>query len=230
MLKIRRPLGRLIFNMGIAIPGKTVFLIETAPWETSTIPAENTKDTLMRNCTTSPGIFFINIYYLAVSYSLSPCYLVIFITCSYLATLFELTAFIIDKMLKKIDFDITVIFSGQGKCINSLALGDAKVITGLGQHLGHTRLLASVLREMLKILQSDQHYTLKFKLHMPGTKELTLCLMWADRAFLHVCLLPLNKVNLGPVGADHLGGLLPNKLLISLTQSLSLHLLHCRWS
>ena len=33
MLKIRRPLGRLIFNMGIAIPGKTVFLIETAPWD-----------------------------------------------------------------------------------------------------------------------------------------------------------------------------------------------------
>ena len=32
MLKIRRPLGRLIFNMGIAIPGKTVFLIERAPW------------------------------------------------------------------------------------------------------------------------------------------------------------------------------------------------------
>ena len=31
MLKIRRPLGRLIFNMGIGIPGKTVFLIETAP-------------------------------------------------------------------------------------------------------------------------------------------------------------------------------------------------------
>ena len=31
MLKIRRPLGRRIFNMGIAIPGKTVFLIETAP-------------------------------------------------------------------------------------------------------------------------------------------------------------------------------------------------------
>ena len=29
MLKIRRPTGRLIFNMGIAIPGKTVFLIET---------------------------------------------------------------------------------------------------------------------------------------------------------------------------------------------------------
>ena len=35
MLKIRRPLGRLIFNMGIAIPGKTVFLIETAPWAPS---------------------------------------------------------------------------------------------------------------------------------------------------------------------------------------------------
>ena len=33
MLKIRRPLGRLIFNMGIAIPGKTVFLIETAPYK-----------------------------------------------------------------------------------------------------------------------------------------------------------------------------------------------------
>ena len=37
MLKIRRPLGRLIFNMGIAIPGKTVFLIETAPCQGSTI-------------------------------------------------------------------------------------------------------------------------------------------------------------------------------------------------
>ena len=40
MLKIRRPLGRLIFNMGIAIPGKTVFLIEMAPrmvcqWQSS---------------------------------------------------------------------------------------------------------------------------------------------------------------------------------------------------
>ena len=31
MLKIRRPLGRLIFNMGIAIPDKTIFLIEMAP-------------------------------------------------------------------------------------------------------------------------------------------------------------------------------------------------------
>ena len=31
MLNIRRPLGPLIFNMGIAIPVKTVFLIETAP-------------------------------------------------------------------------------------------------------------------------------------------------------------------------------------------------------
>ena len=30
MLKIRRPLGRLIFNMVIAIVSKTVFLIETA--------------------------------------------------------------------------------------------------------------------------------------------------------------------------------------------------------
>ena len=31
-VKDKTPLGRLIFNMGIAIPGKTVFLIETAPW------------------------------------------------------------------------------------------------------------------------------------------------------------------------------------------------------
>ena len=38
MLKIRRPLGRLIFNMGIAIPGKTVFLIETAPWSMNYYP------------------------------------------------------------------------------------------------------------------------------------------------------------------------------------------------
>ena len=38
MLKIRRPLGRLIFNMGIAIPGKTVFLIETAPRADDALP------------------------------------------------------------------------------------------------------------------------------------------------------------------------------------------------
>ena len=39
MLKIRRTLGRLIFNMGIATPGKTVFLIETAPcWPLSELP------------------------------------------------------------------------------------------------------------------------------------------------------------------------------------------------
>ena len=31
-VKDKTALGRLIFNMGIAIPGKTVFLIETAPW------------------------------------------------------------------------------------------------------------------------------------------------------------------------------------------------------
>ena len=43
MLKIRRPLGRLIFNMGIAIPGKTVFLIETAPSIPSRLAA-NMKD------------------------------------------------------------------------------------------------------------------------------------------------------------------------------------------
>ena len=32
MLKIRRPTDRLIFNMGIPIPAKTVFYIETGPW------------------------------------------------------------------------------------------------------------------------------------------------------------------------------------------------------
>ena len=32
MLKIRRPNGRLIFNMGIPIPGKDGLYIETGPW------------------------------------------------------------------------------------------------------------------------------------------------------------------------------------------------------
>ena len=36
-VKIRRPLGRLIFNMGITIPYKTVFLIETAPRLSATL-------------------------------------------------------------------------------------------------------------------------------------------------------------------------------------------------
>ena len=48
MLKIRRPLGCLIFNMGIAIPGKTVFLIETAPRSLSywcCIPLRHTVNT-----------------------------------------------------------------------------------------------------------------------------------------------------------------------------------------
>ena len=40
MLKIRRPLGRLIFNMEFAIPGKTVFLIETAPRTPTTVQKE----------------------------------------------------------------------------------------------------------------------------------------------------------------------------------------------
>ena len=44
MLKIRRPLGRLIFNMGIAIPGKTVFLIETAPWVRQSLRMHSTMD------------------------------------------------------------------------------------------------------------------------------------------------------------------------------------------
>ena len=44
MLKIRRPLGRLIFNMGIAIPGKTVFLIETAPWSANPLEEVGVQD------------------------------------------------------------------------------------------------------------------------------------------------------------------------------------------
>ena len=48
MLKIRRPLGRLIFNMGIAIPGKTVFLIETAPWTPVNSPRQGTFDDLFK--------------------------------------------------------------------------------------------------------------------------------------------------------------------------------------
>ena len=49
MLKIRRPLGRLIFNMGIAIPGKTVFLIETAPWWLQT-PMAHREQVTKRYC------------------------------------------------------------------------------------------------------------------------------------------------------------------------------------
>ena len=41
MLKIRRPLGRLIFNMGIAIPGKTVFLIDCTIYKYSYICVYN---------------------------------------------------------------------------------------------------------------------------------------------------------------------------------------------
>ena len=60
MLKIRRPLGRLIFNMGIAIPGKTVFLIETAPRP----PYTNREDVLLqdlvksRSCESRVYFFF----------------------------------------------------------------------------------------------------------------------------------------------------------------------------
>ena len=41
MLKIRRPTGRLIFNMGIPIPGKTVFYIETGPSLVLSHPKKN---------------------------------------------------------------------------------------------------------------------------------------------------------------------------------------------
>ena len=51
MLKIRRPVGRLIFNMGIAIPSKMVFLIETAPrsFQISLKTTLYTVDQLMRS-------------------------------------------------------------------------------------------------------------------------------------------------------------------------------------
>ena len=54
MLKIRRPLGRLIFNMGIAIPGKTVFLIEMAPSIPSSMRTVN--DLKLFNDTSLQGI------------------------------------------------------------------------------------------------------------------------------------------------------------------------------
>ena len=52
MLKIRRPLGRLIVNMGIAIPGKTVFLIETAP-RTGILEASNLCNMVIHHSTTT---------------------------------------------------------------------------------------------------------------------------------------------------------------------------------
>ena len=70
MLKIRRPLGRLIFNMGIAIPGKTVFLIETAP---RTLPPCWMKDTtycydvsITNNSTTCIDLKLDNMYKCAI--------------------------------------------------------------------------------------------------------------------------------------------------------------------
>ena len=56
MLKIRRPLGRLIFNMGIAIPGKTVFLIETAPCVFPTQRASNASLSRFLWCTTKHAV------------------------------------------------------------------------------------------------------------------------------------------------------------------------------
>ena len=61
MLKIRRPLGRLIFNMGIAIPGKTVFLIETAPWSASN-HYDNVIMTAMASQITSLAIVYSTVY------------------------------------------------------------------------------------------------------------------------------------------------------------------------
>ena len=59
MLKIRRPLGRLIFNMGIAIPGKTVFLIETAPWQV----AQTQEATMQRLLRLATDIWWPRIFY-----------------------------------------------------------------------------------------------------------------------------------------------------------------------
>ena len=74
MLKIRRPLGRLIFNMGIAIPGKTVFLIETAP-SRLVLVSSNTSMYFDRNISC---MFFI--YYLCYTVtvqikSVCPCHI-----------------------------------------------------------------------------------------------------------------------------------------------------------
>ena len=71
MLKIRRPLGRLIFNMGIAIPCKTVFLIETAPcwWHTVTRTSAGTVVTEIRNQRDTYKKY-LNLHFLYVSSSL----------------------------------------------------------------------------------------------------------------------------------------------------------------
>ena len=58
MLKIRRPLGRLIFNMGIAIPGKTVFLIETAPWVPQHVNFQDHQANLDSCCIAGSGYFW----------------------------------------------------------------------------------------------------------------------------------------------------------------------------
>ena len=68
MLKIRRPLGRLIFNMGIAIPGKTVFLIETAPsiftiWNLFTISSSHW---IINRSLINMSIFIKNIIYKSI--------------------------------------------------------------------------------------------------------------------------------------------------------------------
>ena len=55
MLKIRRPLGRLIFNMGNAIPGKTVFLIETASCTFLSCAVSGAKMTIYK--TLIPSVF-----------------------------------------------------------------------------------------------------------------------------------------------------------------------------
>ena len=71
MLKIRRPLGRLIFNMGIATPGKTVFLIETAP---SRLALSCNTGVYMRSVVSEPGLRAGTINYI-------PRYLWDIITC-----------------------------------------------------------------------------------------------------------------------------------------------------
>ena len=78
MLKIRRPLGRLIFNMGIAIPGKTVFLIETAPRYLRYLCDGNTMVKIRQSCHTWPNVELFwcwrwNIWALVIKYHACWC-------------------------------------------------------------------------------------------------------------------------------------------------------------
>ena len=55
MLKIRRSRDRLIFNMGIPIPGKDGLYIETGPWFSRNIPVSSPEG-LTQDCVISRAI------------------------------------------------------------------------------------------------------------------------------------------------------------------------------